>query len=72
MDDLLRENGAEDPRTGLAGKRVWHLVEDKSLDGAGIKQVRERFESLVEGGVFRQGWSWICVCWLMELVFEVC
>lgn len=49
MDDLFRENGVtEDPRTGLAGKLIWHLVEDEALNGASVEQVRESFERLVE------------------------
>jgi hypothetical protein len=55
MDDLLRENGIEDPRTGLAGKLVWHLVKDHSLDGAEIERVREKFEGPVEGGTLPMG-----------------
>jgi hypothetical protein len=43
MDDLFRENGV-----GLAGKLLWHLVEDESLNVVPVEQVRESFERLLK------------------------
>jgi hypothetical protein len=56
MDNLFKENGVtEDPRTGLAGKLQWHLVEDESFQGASTEQVREHFESLIETETLPEG-----------------